>query len=47
MIFEEIEELLNNATSKAGYDEKLSVTFSNMPKMCDFQCNDCFSLAKK
>ena len=47
MIFEEIEQLLNAAAVKAGYNEKLSVTFSNMPKMCDFQCNDCFSLAKK
>ena len=47
MIFEEIEKLLCAAAVKAGYNEKLSVTFSYMLKMCDFQCNDCFSLAKK
>lgn len=47
MISEEIIGLLNNSALKAGYNDKLSVTFSNMPKLCDFQCNDCFSLAKK
>ena len=47
MISEEIIGLLNNSAQKAGYNDKLSVTFSNMPKLCDFQCNDCFSLAKK
>lgn len=47
MIFDEIELLLNNAGAKAGYNEKFSVTFSNLPKVCDFQCNDCFAIAKK
>ena len=47
MIFDEIELLLNNACAKAGYNEKFSVTFSNLPKVCDFQCNDCFAIAKK
>lgn len=47
MISEEIIGLLNNSAQKAGYNDKLSVTFSNMPKLCDFQCNDCFTLAKK
>ena len=47
MISEEIEKLLNEGASKAGYEEKLSVSFSNMPKLCDYQCNGCFALAKK
>lgn len=47
MIFDEIELLLNNAGAMAGYNEKFSVTFSNLPKVCDFQCNDCFAIAKK
>lgn len=47
MIFDEIELLLNNAGAKAGYNEKFSVTFSNLPKVCDFQCNNCFAIAKK
>ena len=47
MISEEIEKLLNEGASKAGYEEKLSVSFSNMPKLCDYQCNGCFDLAKK
>lgn len=47
MVIQEIEDLLNEGREKAGYSEKLSITFSNMPKLCDFQCNGCFSLAKK
>lgn len=47
MISEEIVKLLNEGASKAGYEEKLSVSFSNMPKLCDYQCNGCFALAKK
>ena len=47
MIFDEIEQILLKGAKMAGYNDKLTVTFSNMPKLCDFQCNDCFSLAKK
>lgn len=47
MVIQEIEDLLNEGREKAGYSEKLSITFSNMPKLCDFQCNGCFSLAKE
>lgn len=47
MITEKIEQLLNNGAKKAGYDEMFSVSFSNMPALCDFQCNGCFALAKK
>ncbi len=47
MIFDEIGQYLTQTARLAGYDETMNVTFSNMPKICDFQCNDCFSLAKK
>lgn len=47
MIIQEIEKLLNAGAEKTGIDEKLSVVFSNMPSLCDFQCNGCFALAKK
>ena len=47
MIFADIENLINESAKSIGYDEKFNVTFSNMPKLCDFQCNGCFALAKK
>ncbi|MBP3345249.1 MAG: arginine--tRNA ligase [Clostridia bacterium] len=47
MVIEKIQELLNAGAKKAGYEEEFSVSFSNMPGLCDFQCNGCFSLAKK
>lgn len=47
MIIKEIEKILNNAASKAGYNENFVVSFSNMPEFADFQCNGCFALAKK
>ena len=47
MINETLEKLIYEGAKKAGYDEKFSVNFSNMPKLCDFQCNDAFALAKK
>lgn len=48
MIKEEIEVLLNNAAVKAGYGEvNLTVSFSALPQVCDFQSNGCFALAKK
>ncbi|MBO5395207.1 MAG: arginine--tRNA ligase [Clostridia bacterium] len=47
MIIEKIQQVLNAAAKKAGYDEEFSVSFSNMPALCDFQCNGCFALAKK
>lgn len=45
-ITREIENLLNSGAKKAGVDKTLSVSFSNMPKLCDFQCNDAFALGK-
>lgn len=47
MIINNIEKLLNEGANKAGYSENFSITFSNMPKLCDFQCNGAFALAKK
>lgn len=47
MVIQEIEKLLNEGGKKAGYDENFALTFSNLPKVCDFQCNSVFSLAKK
>lgn len=47
MIFDELNLLLTNGAKKAGYNENISATFSNLPKASDFQCNDCFALAKK
>ena len=47
MIIEEIEKILNSSAKDCGYEEKLAVTFSNLPKLCDFQCNGVFALAKK
>lgn len=47
MIFEKIEKILNNAAKKEGFNENFSISFSNLPKVCDFQCNDSFSFAKK
>ena len=47
MVIEEIEKLLNEAGNKAGYKDNLAVSFSSIPELCDYQCNDAFSLAKK
>lgn len=48
MVKEQIEKLLNAGAKKAGYGEiELSVSFSALPEVCDFQCNGCFALAKK
>ncbi len=48
MIKEEIEILLNEACKKAGIeDAEMKVSFSNLPDICDYQCNGCFALAKK
>ena len=48
MIRKEIEKILNDAAKKAGYGEvNLTISFSSLPEVCDFQCNGCFALAKK
>lgn len=47
MITQEIEKLLNEGMAKMGLEDKLSVVFSALPTLCDFQSNGCFALAKK
>ena len=46
MTIKDIELLLNNASKKCGYEDGLKVSFSNLPKICDFQCNGCFKISK-
>lgn len=48
MIKDTIENILNETAKKVGYgDVNLTVSFSALPQVCDFQCNGCFALAKK
>ena len=47
MIKENAQKLLNDAAKRAKIDGTFSVGFSALPKLCDFQCNSCFALAKK
>lgn len=47
MIIEEIQQILNAAALEAGYNESLTVGFSNMPQLGDYQSNSVFSFAKK
>lgn len=47
MIKEKIEKFLNQSAKRCGFGEqKLSISFSSLPQVCDFQCNSCFALAK-
>lgn len=47
MIKDKIEKLLNESVKKCGFGEqKLTISFSSLPQICDFQCNGCFALAK-
>ena len=43
----EIESILKKATDYLNSTEDFSVSFSNRPELCDFQCNTCFKLSKK
>lgn len=48
MIKEKIEKVLNESVNKCGYGEhQLTISFSSLPQICDFQSNGCFALAKK
>ncbi|MBR1984310.1 MAG: arginine--tRNA ligase, partial [Clostridia bacterium] len=46
-ILQELETSLKQAFKKLGIDNKVVVTFSNRPEICDFQCNSSFEIAKK
>ncbi len=43
----EIEFLLCEGALKAGFNENFIVSYSDKKELCDYQCNSCFSLAKK
>ena len=43
----EISEILKKIINNLGYKiEEVTVSKSNRPDLCDFQCNDIFKLAK-
>ncbi len=46
-LLSDIKNLIEDGAKKGGYDDELTITFSDKPQICDFQCNGCFSLAKK
>lgn len=46
MYLEDLQNLLAKAIKEAGYDLIPSVILSNRPDLCDYQCDDCFKLAK-
>lgn len=46
MITEKIESFLNQEIQKMGYSETVKVIVSNRKELCDYQCDDCFRLAK-
>lgn len=47
MIEDDLSSMLNGIYQKCGYENiTAKVQESNMPNLCDFQSNDCFSLAK-
>ena len=47
MYLDIIKNKLNEAFLKCGITHNATVSFSNKPDMCDYQCNDCFKLAKE
>lgn len=48
MIKEKIEKLLSEAAANAGFDNcDMKVSFSNLPDVCDYQCNNVFAIAKR
>ena len=46
MIIETLEKLIQPAFVNSGYNCDCSVTESNRPELCDYQCDNCFRLAK-
>ena len=46
-IQKEIESFLKQVTRDIIKPEDISVSFSNRPELCDFQCNSCFKLSKE
>ncbi len=46
MITKLLEQFLEEEMQKLGYNEKVRVIVSNRKELCDYQCDDCFRLAK-
>lgn len=46
MYLEELEALLNDTIKSLGYEINSKIIVSNRPELCDYQCDDCFKLAK-
>ncbi len=46
MITKKLEQFLEEEIQKLGYEEKVRVIVSNRRELCDYQCDDCFRLAK-
>lgn len=43
----EISSILKQTAQGMGITEDISVSFSNRPELCDYQCNSCFKLSKE
>lgn len=46
-MIEQMEQLVKEAMKKAGYETEVHIIKSNRPDLCDYQCDDCFMLAKQ
>ncbi|MFI3260601.1 MAG: arginine--tRNA ligase [bacterium] len=47
MYIEDINKLLNKIILSLGYEDvSVSISLSNRPELCDYQCNDVFKIAK-
>lgn len=47
MLIKTIEDIFNNIFKNNNIEEKATITVSNRPDVCDYQCNDVFKIAKK
>lgn len=46
MYLEELQSFLNKIMKMAGYEMDARIILSNRPDLCDYQCDDCFKIAK-
>lgn len=47
MYLDELSELVTKVMKDCGYDSSARIILSNRPDLCDYQCDDCFKLAKE
>lgn len=47
MIIDLLSNILTNVSKKIGYNDELRVIKSNRPDLCDYQCDNVFTLSKK